>query len=55
VAVFKKQKQKTKLCPLSNQQNKKKEKVKKSLRIYEQMSMGTLAENQVCNPKPWEM
>lgn len=46
---------KKKFCPLSSQQNKTKEKVEKSLGIYDQMSMGTLAENQVCNPKPWEI
>lgn len=47
--VFKKKKKN--LCPLSNQQNKKKEKVEKSLRIYDQMGMGTLAENQCLQPK----
>lgn len=41
--------------PFSNQQNNKKEKVEKSPRIYDHVSMGTLAENQVCNPKPWEI
>lgn len=39
----------------SNQQSKRKEKVEKSPRIYNHVSMGTLAENQVCNPKPWEI
>lgn len=41
--------------PFSNQQNNKKEKVEKSPGIYDHVSMGTLAENQVCNPKPWEI
>lgn len=43
------------LFSFSNQQNNKKEKVEKSPRIYDHVSMGTLAENQVCNPKPWEI
>lgn len=30
-------------------------KVKKSPRIYDHVSMGTLAENLVSNPKPWEI
>lgn len=31
------------------------EKVKKSPRIYDHVSMGSLAENLVGNPKPWEI
>lgn len=50
-----KNKNKKTLFPFSNQQNNKKEKVEKSPRIYDHVSMGTLAENQVCNPKPWEI
>lgn len=50
-----KSKKKKIFFPVRNQQNSKKEKVKKSPRIYDHVSMGTLAENQVCNPKPWEI
>lgn len=50
-----KKKKKKPLLSFSNQQNNKKEKVEKSPRIYDHVSMGTLAENQVCNPKPWEI